>query len=194
VPANSSGGNLPISVTINGVPSQANVVLPVAGPVAPITLSGGNDISSAVAFPIGPPVQLTADRVTKPHVVYAVTLVADQLFSVQMTWVPPFVSGGLDVSARLTLYAGNIQTVQINNPILAYMEVGSFLTTNVLNYRVAQAGTYYLDFFALAPSVSLSATASVKALTPSQPSGTDVSSGVPVSTGWGFRRSSGTLA
>ena len=143
----------------------------------------GNDISSAIGISVGQSVPLTGDRVTRPHVVYSISLPAGQLFSLTVTRLGPWTSMGFDTVARVSLYAPGVQTVQIFNPSLASAEVGDYAGTGLLNSYMAVAGLYYLDVQFFTSGVSLQFTSSVQSFHTIQASGNDIASAVPLGIG-----------
>jgi hypothetical protein len=126
--------------------------------------ASGNDVGSAIAITLDQPLQLVGDRVTRPHVVYSISLPANQLFSMTITRLGPWNSMGF-------------------NPSLANAEVGDYAATGVLNCYIAVGGQYYLDFQFFNPGISLQAKSSVQEFHTVETSGRDISSAEAVVVG-----------
>ena len=167
----------------SGVTVRADTTVPSSTSVQ----GTGGDIGSASAVTSNQSLQVLGDRLTKPHVVYSVALSANQLFTVQLTRLGPWVSQGYETVMRLHLYAPGIQSVQVYNQDVSNASVGDYATTALLNYQVAVGGTYYLDFEFFNPGISVRAAMSIPLVQTVQPSGTDVGSATAIAGGQSFK-------
>jgi hypothetical protein len=135
----------------------------------------GADVNSAIPISVGQPLQFIGDSDTRPHVVYAITLPANELFSMTFTRLEPWTSMGFDTVARVSLYAPGIQSVRVYNQYLTYAEVGDYVTSSVLNYYAAVTAQYYLDFEFFEPGISVQVVSSAQSFHVVQASGNDIS-------------------
>ena len=153
----------------------------------PLFAQSGADVTSAISATVGQSLQVAGDRVTRPHVVYSISLSANQLVSVQFARLPPWTAQGYETVARLSLYAPGIQSIQVYNPYLASADVGDYASTSVLNYQVAVSGQYYLDFQFFNSGISVRADTTVPSVNPVQSSGNDVASATSVASSQTFQ-------